>query len=97
MNKPKAPVDFKKQVEICKTAADAAIRKLKIQESDWLARWNEAPNPFVAVTNYFSVAQRSIRAKATARRNAAMQALQNAEEAFAKSKKQSKKQSQEVE
>ena len=49
------------QVEAAKEAAELATKTLKANEILWMDKWNSAPNPFVAISNYRSSHQRKKR------------------------------------
>ena len=49
------------KVADAKAAMEYSAKLLKANEILWMDAWNAAPNPFVAIKNYRSEAQRSIR------------------------------------
>ena len=55
--KPKSKI----QIEAARLHLDYCFRVLRANESLWDAEWASAPNPFIAVKNYLSKAQRTKR------------------------------------
>ena len=51
----------KAEVEAARSHFEHCARVLAANEKLWMGTWNAAPNPFIAVKEYFSTKQRVIR------------------------------------